>query len=197
MDTFPMRTFLICLLVMYRNLCIVKEQEKRYRLQKTSRRNSFELASFLSMRHSGKRHEVFVPFLASGMRAIWKRRQFPNSAGGGRKMPENDVRLLDEFRPCLKTGGMPDWGRFFWQARRFDAGILTDFKSNQRSPGRKKMPKDGVLPFFKQGLNGWIEFAAAYFCAGMASASILRRWSKPSLAGGAAFGPCAFRRLFS
>ena len=45
------------------------------------------------------------------------------------------------FRPCLKIGGMPDWGRFFCQARRFDAGILTDFKSNQRSPGGKGCPE--------------------------------------------------------
>ena len=36
---------------------------------------------------------------------------------------------------------MPDLGRFFCQARRFDAGILTDFKSNQRSPGGKRCPK--------------------------------------------------------
>ncbi|WP_293286116.1 hypothetical protein, partial [Oscillibacter sp.] len=37
--------------------------------------------------------------------------------------------------------GMPDWGGFFCQARRFDAGILTDFKSNQRSPGGKDAPR--------------------------------------------------------
>ena len=50
-------------------------------------------------------------------------------------------------RPCLKIGGMPDWGRFFCQARRFDAGILTDFKSNQRSPGGKRCPKTAFCHF--------------------------------------------------
>ncbi|WP_293286471.1 hypothetical protein, partial [Oscillibacter sp.] len=30
---------------------------------------------------------------------------------------------------------------FFCRARRFDAGILADFKSNQRSPGGKRRPK--------------------------------------------------------
>ena len=33
---------------------------------------------------------------------------------------------------------MPDWGRYFCRARRFDAGILADFKSNQRSVGGKR-----------------------------------------------------------
>ena len=51
------------------------------------------------------------------------------------------------IRPCLKIGGMPDWGRFFCQARRFDAGILTDFKSNQRSPGGKRCPKTAFCHF--------------------------------------------------
>ena len=50
-------------------------------------------------------------------------------------------------RPCLKIGGIPDWGRFFCQARRFDAGILTDFKSNQRSPGGKRCPKTALCHF--------------------------------------------------
>ena len=39
-------------------------------------------------------------------------------------MPKNDVRLLDEFRPCLKTGGMPDGERFFRQLRQIFAGGL-------------------------------------------------------------------------
>nr|WP_325242315.1 hypothetical protein [uncultured Oscillibacter sp.] len=51
------------------------------------------------------------------------------------------------IRPCLKIGGMPDWGRFYCQARRFDAGILTDFKSNQRSPGGKRCPKTAFCHF--------------------------------------------------
>ena len=42
------------------------------------------------------------------------------------------------LRACLKSGGVPDWGRFFCRARRFDAGILADFKSNQRSVGGKR-----------------------------------------------------------
>ena len=50
-------------------------------------------------------------------------------------------------RPCLKIGGMPDWGGFYCQARRFDAGILTDFKSNQRSPGGKRCPKTAFCHF--------------------------------------------------
>ena len=45
-------------------------------------------------------------------------------------------------RPCLKNGGMRDWCRFFCQARRSDAGILTDFKSRQRSPGGKRCLQD-------------------------------------------------------
>ncbi|WP_297311803.1 hypothetical protein, partial [uncultured Oscillibacter sp.] len=52
-----------------------------------------------------------------------------------------DVTLNDVCRVCFKTGGMPDWGRFFRQARRLDTGILTDFKSNQRSPDGKRCPK--------------------------------------------------------
>lgn len=48
---------------------------------------------------------------------------------------------LDEARVCFKTGRMPDWGIFFRQTRRLDAGILTDFKSNQRSPGGKRCLK--------------------------------------------------------
>ena len=52
-----------------------------------------------------------------------------------------EIKSAQKTRPCLKIGGMPDWGRFFCQARRFDAGILTDFKSNQRSPGGKRCPK--------------------------------------------------------
>ena len=35
------------------------------------------------------------------------------------------------FRVCFKTGGMPDWGRFFRQARRLDTGILTDIQSTR------------------------------------------------------------------
>ena len=50
-------------------------------------------------------------------------------------------------RPCLKIGEMLDWGRFFRQARRFDAGILTDFKSNQRSPGGKRCLKTAFRHF--------------------------------------------------
>ena len=42
---------------------------------------------------------------------------------------------------------MPDWGRFYCQARRFDAGILTDFKSNQRSPGGKRCPETAFCHF--------------------------------------------------
>lgn len=52
------------------------------------------------------------------------------------------TELLEKItRVCFKTGRMPDWGRFFRQARRLDAGILTDFKSNQRSPGGKRCLK--------------------------------------------------------
>ncbi len=54
---------------------------------------------------------------------------------------ESKKAAREKARPCLKIGGIPDWGRFFCQARRFDAGILTDFKSNQRSPGGKRCPK--------------------------------------------------------
>ena len=42
------------------------------------------------------------------------------------------------LRACLKSGGVPDWGRYFCRARWFDAGILADFKSNQRSVGGKR-----------------------------------------------------------
>ncbi len=45
------------------------------------------------------------------------------------------------LRACLKSGGVPDWGGFFCRARRFDAGILADFKSNQRSTGGKRCPE--------------------------------------------------------
>ena len=38
-------------------------------------------------------------------------------------------------------------GRFYCQARRFDAGILTDFKSNQRSPGGKRCPETAFCHF--------------------------------------------------
>lgn len=48
---------------------------------------------------------------------------------------------------------MPDRGRLFCQARRFGAGILADFKSNQRSPGEKKILQDGVLEVLKQTLG--------------------------------------------
>jgi len=57
-----------------------------------------------------------------------------------------------QTRPCLKIGGMLDWGRFFRQARRFSAGILTDFKGNQRSPGGKRCLETAFWHFFKQGL---------------------------------------------
>ncbi len=36
------------------------------------------------------------------------------------------------IRPCLKIGGMPDWGRFFCQARRFDAGVLAEKDAQRR-----------------------------------------------------------------
>ena len=49
--------------------------------------------------------------------------------------------------PCLKNGGMRDWCRFFCQARRLDAGILTDFKSRQRSPGGKRCLKTAFCHF--------------------------------------------------
>ena len=64
-------------------------------------------------------------------------------------IPQNCFELIFfcSIRPCLKNGGMPDWGRFFCQARRFDAGILTDFKSNQRSPGGKRCPKTAFCHF--------------------------------------------------
>ncbi len=41
---------------------------------------------------------------------------------------------------CWNTRGVPDWGRFFCRARRFDAGILTDFQSNQRGLAGKSAP---------------------------------------------------------
>ena len=68
--------------------------------------------------------------------------------------------VLGHTRPCLKIGGMLDWSRFFCQARRLDAGILTDFKSNQRSPGGKRCPKTAFCHFsnkaqalFEKSLN--------------------------------------------
>ncbi len=59
----------------------------------------------------------------------------------GRTFVKGKFHLKVFTRVCFKTGGMPDWGRFFRQARRLDAGILTDFKSNQRSPDGKRCPK--------------------------------------------------------
>ncbi len=76
----------------------------------------------------------------------------------------------ENFRPCLKIGGVPDWGRFFTQ-RACDIRKAAEPPTAIQSPGkaigcgnpdgfqvkstqswRKRMPRDGVLPFFKQGL---------------------------------------------
>ncbi len=59
------------------------------------------------------------------------------------KYPPSGCFDMFQTRPrdCLKTGKMPGWGRLFCQAGRLDAGILTDFKSNQPSPDRKRYPK--------------------------------------------------------
>ena len=60
------------------------------------------------------------------------------------------------FRACLKSGGVPDWGRFFCRARRFDAGILADFKSNQRSIGGKRCPETAFRWILNRLLGGTV-----------------------------------------
>jgi hypothetical protein len=47
----------------------------------------------------------------------------------------------------LNIGGMSDAKEFFCQTRRFPAGILTDFKGNQRSMTKKCLAGGGLTMF--------------------------------------------------
>ena len=50
-------------------------------------------------------------------------------------------------RVCLKTGNVPSGERFFRQIRRFDAGILSYCKSNQRNMTEKDPLLGYVIQF--------------------------------------------------
>ena len=92
----------------------------------------------------------------------------PGGKDAPRRRPDG---FQTDSRGCLPIPGVTDRGRFFRQARRFGAGILTDFKPKQRgmaekdaagprfgslktpsSAGqRKRVRRLGALTFFKQG----------------------------------------------
>ena len=48
---------------------------------------------------------------------------------------------------------MPDLDRFFRQTRQFSAGVLTDFKENQRNPGEKDASRRRFV-IFQTGPKG-------------------------------------------